>query len=357
MKCAFRNSVRLMSMALLACAFAVAKPTTAMAQTVEWCSVDSLYAIRGTAQQTNPAEFEVPAGATLRARGEIAWLQGNPVTVSLSYPFSSLGGVNPHDPPYKFSETWTNGSSSSFRASIFAYDTTGFLTGLWSVDAEFELSGPGVVCLEGRGQGDRTSDGKAGEPVSTSSGNLYSYEVDAEAPSGLGSLSRSYNSLDTGTDEIAGIGRASHFGRGWSSLLDTTTQRVNVPSEGPLLRMRLPDGRRYTAPGGVFSASELDWDPPPSLLLDRVYREESSSGSGSKQYHWLFTSGETWNFDSAGRLISVNDPHGPDLSIARASNPLSPCPGLPLMGHRRAATFRRRQELALTVKFQRKTMM
>lgn len=180
-----------------------------------------------------------------------------------------------------------------------------------------------MVCPEGRGQGDRKSDGKAGEPVSTSSGNFYSYEVDAEAPSGLGVLSRSYNSLDTGADEIAGTGRASSFGRGWSSLLDTTTQRVNVPSEGPLLRMRLPDGRRYTASGGVFSGSELDWDPPSSLLLDRVYREESSSGSGSKQYHWVFTSGETWSFDSAGRLVSVSDPHGPDLSIARGSNGLA----------------------------------
>lgn len=314
------RSVMALLVAVLVVSVSLTPLRPARAQAFTWCPVGVLNATRGASGATNAVEVEVPAGATLRVSGVLSWVQGNPITVKFSAPFGPIGAINPNGPPLAFSSEWTNSGSSKVVQSVYALDSLGFLTGVWNINALFEVGAAGRGCEPGEGLGDRLSDGQAGDPVSTSSGNLHYSVSDAVAPGGLGEVRRTYNSRDGGAFEVPGLQRPSIFGRGWSSTVDAWTSRLGVGGAGSTLLMRLPDGRRYAASGGTFSGSRLYWTPPPELLMASVSRDETSGGGGAKTYEWVFQSGEVWSFDAQGRLVAASDPYGPDLAVVRAAN-------------------------------------
>lgn len=266
-----RRPLMAMLVAVLVITASLTPLRPAGAQAITWCTVGVLNATRGASGATNAVTVEVPAGATLRVSGVLSWVQGNPITVKFSAPFGPIGAIDPNQPPAAFSSDWTNSGSSKVVHNVYALDALGFLTGVWNINARFEVGAAAHGCDPGEGLGDRVSDGQAGDPVSTSSGNMHYSVIDAAAPEGLGEIRRTYNSRDGGAFEIPGLQRPSIFGRGWSSTVDAWTSRLGVSGAGSALLMRLPDGRRYTATGGTFSGSRLSWTPPPDLgVSDRL---------------------------------------------------------------------------------------
>lgn len=199
----------------------------------------------------------------------------------------------------------------------------------WTTVVTITVSG-GDFCPGGSGLGSRGSDGAAGDPVSTSSGNFHRSVTDVEFPAGLGAFTRTLNTMDTwnlglNVDPVVrSASGPSVFGRGWSSPLDARSVRVPGAGAGSDLMMRLPDGRQYLAVDGVFDGGSLSWTPPAELLLASVTRNEDAAGAGDRAYTWTFVSGEVWTFDRDGRLLGISDPYGADVVVERAASGFRP---------------------------------
>jgi YD repeat-containing protein len=221
------------------------------------------------------------------------------------------------------SGVWTNPGGD--RLLVVSHGNASPIPQGYVVDVVFVVEGSGLYCPGGGGLGRRSSDGQTGDPVSTSSGNMVHSVTDVELPAGLGVFDRTLNTADDWrlSMQVESAPAASRppgiLGVGWTSVLDARSVRTPGPGAGSRLMMRLGDGRSYVAGGGVFTGSTLGWVAPAELLLESVHREEDSSGAGTRAYRWAFANGQEWGFDADGRLVSVDDPFGPDVAVTRNS--------------------------------------
>jgi YD repeat-containing protein len=134
------------------------------------------------------------------------------------------------------------------------------------------------------------------DPVNVMTGNMVDSYVDLPAAGEVPGFewARTYNLFDTTVGDL---------GRGWSSTYSPVIAAVSGNVE-----MSAPDGRRIV------------WAPQPSgvgYIPPREFAANLSVVSGN--YVVTFIDGTVWKFDSAGRLVEIDDPAGHATTITRAS--------------------------------------
>jgi RHS repeat-associated protein len=155
-----------------------------------------------------------------------------------------------------------------------------------------------------------------GGPVNVTNGNMYLQQTDYQLP-GVGpglNITRTYNS---------NLQKQGLFGRGWSSVYDTSIKVYDAT----FIRLNLPDGRAvyFTRPNSTsaFAAVEKDFHSQVTQNGDGSFTLSFSDG-GRQQFNAagkLLTIADRYNnqttltYDNAGRLASASDPFGRVLSF------------------------------------------
>ncbi len=151
-----------------------------------------------------------------------------------------------------------------------------------------------------------------GDPVNTATGNFVSEALDVAGPAGVDGLdiTRTYNSLDEGD----GV-----FGRGWTSVLDSTIDA----SDPTIVEYRAPDGRivRFTGDGASYArVEELTADLTAVgegyvLVFDDGRRV--SFGADGKVSGWSFWDGQavTLNHSDDGRTAILTSSLGAAMTV------------------------------------------
>ncbi|WP_426573271.1 DUF6531 domain-containing protein [Aquihabitans sp. McL0605] len=151
---------------------------------------------------------------------------------------------------------------------------------------------------QGLGNHTASGGGLVGEPVNAVNGNLVENLTDLSAPPGVFGMdfTRTYNSED-GSDGLLGVG--------WTSPLDVSLAAFGSTADGDASYvLRMPDGSRYPI---VQDGS--GWSVPAAL-----YATFTTAGGPKLS----FGTGETWTFDSSGRLVSRTDGLGQSIVVAWA---------------------------------------
>lgn len=161
--------------------------------------------------------------------------------------------------------------------------------------ARYQGSPPSVYLVGGRGFGAHVSRQWHGDPVDVSIGSFAHRETD---PLGAGvaqlDLTRSYNSV---SEEVGGF-----FGVGWSTVFDASLEFDEVDGG---VRVRTGDGRRLTFwPGSVAG----------SFTTGAGTRAVLSQGLSG--YRLVEPSGRVLRFDEVGRLVGVEAPGVPAVSVS-----------------------------------------
>jgi RHS repeat-associated protein len=208
--------------------------------------------------------------------------------------------------------SWTNNGAS--RAIRFSLEMGAGLTsgGMWTTDITVSGGGDfdGSDCDKLReALGVQSARGAMDDPVNTATGNFYDRSVDLAAPAGIYGLSfeRTYNSMDHNRWEDADTGQSGVLGDGWSTSLDVAL----VDGHDDSLILRRADGQRlvfpeaspgtWTVPSRLFASLNVAADPDPDVER-RVL---------------AFSDAQVWTFDGNGRLLSMEDGFGQELTITR----------------------------------------
>ena len=148
--------------------------------------------------------------------------------------------------------------------------------------------------------GHRHDDSRSADPVSMATGNLTDQWVDVSAPSGAWSMdfARAYNSRDS---------KLGVLGTGWSTVLDV---RLTLNPDGSYT-YRDWDGREVDfatiAGGGWLRPEEVD--------------AQLSVNATGPVLSWF--SGEVWQFDTAGLLLSQSGWEGQSVTYTRMAGLVS----------------------------------
>lgn len=139
-----------------------------------------------------------------------------------------------------------------------------------------------------------------GGPVNVTNGNMYLQQTDYQLP-GAGpalNITRTYNSK---------LPEEGLFGRGWSTIYDTSIQAYDPT----LIRLNLPDGRAvyFTRPNSssAFAPIEKDFHNP-----------VSQNGDGS--FTLSFKDGSRQQFNAAGKLLALSDRHNNQTTLTYDSS-------------------------------------
>jgi RHS repeat-associated protein len=156
--------------------------------------------------------------------------------------------------------------------------------------------------------GDVDSNGNAGDPVNSATGNFF-YKPQVSTEASL--LVPSYNSMDVWFAPNSTSGKYGVFGTDWTSELDV--QLANVPNSTDLyFRQRTGTVTRFT------SASTDVWTSPGQLQANTLTRNSTTG-----EYTLTYKSGAKVYFDSSKRMTAMDTPFGARVEIARGfgSNP------------------------------------
>ncbi len=143
--------------------------------------------------------------------------------------------------------------------------------------------------------GHRQSQVSVGDPVDTASGNFADSALDLKAPSGVFGLDwkRSYNSRST---------RTGILGTGWS----TTFSDSIVADASGNATLTTADGRAL-----VFASDGANGLTRPPDIFANLTR------NGDDTWTLAWFNGETWTFDTAGRLARMASADGPTATAVR----------------------------------------
>lgn len=155
-----------------------------------------------------------------------------------------------------------------------------------------------------------------GGPVNVTNGNMYLQQTDYQLPSvgpGL-NITRTYNS---------NLQKQGLFGRGWSSVYDTSITVYDTT----FVRLNLPDGRAvyFTRPNSTsaFAPVEKDFHSEVTQNSDGSFTLSFNDG-GRQQFNAAgkllsitdrYNNQTTLTYDNSGRLVSASDPFGRVLSF------------------------------------------